>query len=182
MENGKPIRSVSAEPRPGGVTIIRRWRNPFAYALASVTLLLIGICVAIFRQTLTVSLWHPVQLVPVFFSVLAALMSYIVAARLFNRTTIDAAPTSIVVRHGPLPWRKSCSIDPAGIDCLVVKAAHVTYDAMRATFYHVHARNTAAGADLRVLDADMSRSEAEFIACSLASAVNKPWLIADEPA
>jgi hypothetical protein len=165
--NSDHLKSVGLIQQGEHQVIFRIWRNPFAYALGSITLMLAGFCAVIFSATSAFSVTHPIQIIPVGFSLIAGVMGYITLVNFINRTKIIVNESAIQITNGPLPWRKGFLIPREEIVLLLIRSSTTTYDATKATFYHVYARLKGNQKEICILDGDISMKEAEFVVESL---------------
>lgn len=152
---------MSLERSADGVTITRRWRNLFAYALTPLALLTTGICLALFRATQEANFADPIRLIPLTIGLAGLALAYFLLARFVNRTRVHVSPRRVEIEHGPLPWQPGLTLPADRITRIYVQAAPVTYGSRRATFYHLWAEQTD-GSRLRLLGSDVEQAQAEF--------------------
>ena len=167
-------RGLSVEELAGGLTIIRSWRNLFAYALTPIVLMAAGFSVQLFRAASVLTITHPIQLIPGGLAVSSLVLGYMVLVRYVNRTRIEITPERIEVRHGPLPGRRDLSVDATTITRVFVRASPMTYGPMKASFYRVWGERKQ-GDEICILASDPEQGQAEFIAKEMARVLKVEW-------
>lgn len=99
--------SFEFENRHGHLSLTRTWSRPAAWA--AFTWVLIWSAMVVFFSTLG---GHALREAPWFLALPAVAMGYVALARALNRTEVTVRSDAIVIRHGPVPWPGSRTVDP----------------------------------------------------------------------
>ena len=97
----------------GQLRLTRNWSRPAAWA--AFTWVVVWSAMVVFFSTLG---GHSLREAPWFLALPAVAMGYVALARAVNRTLVSASPACIAVRHGPLPWPGSRTVDPQGAQAI----------------------------------------------------------------
>ncbi len=135
----------------GDFTIERDW-----FATSHVVMALL--CVA----WVWVALHFHVVVPPAFSVVIGSVLLYATVAGFVNRTTITVHGGALSVRHGPLPWRGSCSVPTADLTQLFCREDVTTTRNGTQTAYSVHATRKS-GPALQLLSELPDPGQALFI-------------------
>ena len=155
---------VAVERRPGGVVILRRWRDMVAWALVPLALTTAGIAAAVFQAMYGLPPSDPMWVIPWVFVLMAVALFYVVLRRLVNVTRLEITPERVTVHHGPLPWWwRSDSLAADTIGKIEVRPYRWRYSGRVVTHHHVWVVHKD-GPEVCLLGRDATAAQAGFVA------------------
>jgi len=111
---------------PNGFTLERSWRGPAIVFFIIFTLFWDGFLVFWYFLAFTQNGPMMMKVVPVLHVIVGVFMTYFTLAMILNATTIRATYNTLSLKHGPMWWPGSRTVDSADIKQLFVKKSSVT--------------------------------------------------------